>query len=93
MTRWMRQVEEPANVKSQINNQQDCATLHPCRPDVLVRNEGTLFLFCPLTDAAKQWLCSHVEPDAIWFGHALVVEHRYALGLGAALKAAGFGLA
>jgi hypothetical protein len=62
-------------------------------PDVLVRNEGTLFLFCPLSSAAKEWIEEHVRPDALWFGEALVVEHRYTLGLAVGLKDAGLSLA
>ena len=62
-------------------------------PDVLVRNEGTLFLFCPLTVRAKDWIDDHVQPDAQWFGAALVVEHRYALGLAEGMKNAGLRLA
>jgi hypothetical protein len=61
--------------------------------DVLVRNEGTLFLFCPLTPPAKQWIADHVQTDATWFGNALVVEHRYAWGLGQGMRDAGLNLA
>jgi hypothetical protein len=50
-------------------------------PDVLVRNEGTVFLFCPLTPHAREWIDEYVQSDAQWFGNALVVEHRYAWGL------------
>src|SRR6266568_1408738 len=46
----------------------------PSTPDVLVRNEGTVFLFCPLTSRGKQWIEEHVQPDAQWFGSALVVD-------------------
>jgi hypothetical protein len=53
----------------------------PDVPDVLVRDAGTLFLFCPLTPRAKAWIAEYVQPDAQWFGNALVVEHRYALPL------------
>lgn len=62
-------------------------------PDVLVRNEGTLFLFWPLTTPAKDWIDDHVQPDSRWFGAALVVEHRYALGLAEGMKNAGLRLA
>jgi hypothetical protein len=47
-------------------------------PDVTVRNEGTLFLFQPLTNAAKEWIDENVSDEAIWYGRSLVVEHRYA---------------
>jgi hypothetical protein len=62
-------------------------------PDVLVRNEGSIFLFCPLTPAAKQWIDENVQPDAQSFGNALVVEWRYAAELAAAMRDAGLVLA
>ena len=43
----------------------------PITPDVLVQNEGTVFLFCPLTSQGKEWIDEHVSPDAQWFGSAL----------------------
>jgi hypothetical protein len=58
-------------------------------PDVLVRNEGTIFIFCPLTAAAKEWIDENVQPDAQWFGNSLIVEHRFAWGLGQGMKDAG----
>lgn len=62
------------------------------KPDVLVENCGTLFLFCPLTTRAKQWISEHVEENRTWFAHALVVEHRYAWGLVVGMKEAGLEL-
>ena len=56
-------------------------TVTKLTPDVLVRDAGTLFLFCPMTPRAKAWIAEYVQPDAQWFGNALVVEHRYALPL------------
>jgi hypothetical protein len=44
----------------------------PIIPDVLVHNEGTVFLFYPLTSQAKEWIDEHVQPGALWFGSALV---------------------
>ena len=67
--------------------------LVPSTPDVLVRNEGTVFLFCPLTSRGKQWIEEHVQTDAQWFGSTLVVEHRCAWGLAQGLKDAGLVLA
>ncbi len=52
-------------------------------PDFTVSNEGTLFIFNPLTPAARDWINENVaEPN--WWGNSLIVEHRYArpLGLG-----------
>lgn len=60
---------------------------------VLVRNEGSIYLFQPLTPRAKEWIAKNVQPDAQWFGNALVVEHRYAAGLAAAMREAGLVLA
>ena len=61
----------------------------PNTPDVLVCNEGTVFLFCPLTSRGKEWIGEYVDPDALWFGSALVVEHRFASGLAQGMKDAG----
>jgi len=66
---------------------------HTIAPDVLVRNEGTVFLFFPLTPQAKEWIDEHVQFDAQWFGNALVVEHRYAWGLAQVMKDEGLVLA
>jgi len=55
-------------------------------PDVLIRNEGTVFLFNPLTSKAKQWMEQNVHPDAQWFGTTLVVEHRFAWALAQGMK-------
>ncbi len=47
------------------------------RPDIKVRNEGTLVLLEPMTDAATEWIDDHVdEPN--FYCNALVVESRYA---------------
>lgn len=49
--------------------------------DVKVENHGSIFLFQPLSEAAREWIGEHVPEDATWFGGALVVEHRYASDL------------
>jgi hypothetical protein len=46
--------------------------------DVLVRDEGSLVLFQPRTEVAREWVEANVDPEAQWFGPWLVVEHRYA---------------
>lgn len=46
--------------------------------DVLIENHGTILLFRPLTDAAKDWIEESIADDSQWFGSALVVEHRFA---------------
>src|SRR5437870_12599115 len=65
----------------------------PNTPDVLVRNEGTVFLFCPLTSRGKQGLEEHVQPGAQWFGGTLVVEHRCACARAQVVQRAGLVLA
>jgi hypothetical protein len=60
------------------------------QPDVLFRNEGTVFVFCPLTERAQEWFGSNVTSEPWqWFGNALVVEHRYAWGLAEGLTSDG----
>jgi hypothetical protein len=61
------------------------------QPDVLVRNEGTVFIFCPLTERAKLWFNANVASESWqWFGNVLVVEHRYAWRLSEGLSSEGF---
>ncbi len=50
--------------------------------DVEVCNEGSIFIFTPLTKAGREWISLHVEAtEAQWFAGGLVVEHRYAANL------------
>ena len=50
--------------------------------DVTVDNEGTIFLFHLLTEAAELWVAENTTGDeTTFFGNALVVEHRYASDL------------
>lgn len=60
--------------------------------DFYVTNHSSIFLFRPLTKAAREHLEENVQEDAQWFGGALVVEHRYAEGLMHALCNEGFKL-
>jgi hypothetical protein len=60
--------------------------------DFKVQNEGTIYLFRPLTDAAAAHIEEHVGDDAQFFGGALVVEHRYARDLAVQLTEEGFKL-
>ncbi len=57
--------------------------------DVTISNEGTIVLFEPLTDSAREWMAEHIQPDAQWFGSKLVLEHRYASDLADAMRADG----
>jgi hypothetical protein len=59
-------------------------------PDVLVANQGSVFVFNPLTARAKEWIEENVQSeDWQWFGTTLVVEHRYAWGLAQGMQDAG----
>jgi len=51
------------------------------RIDFVIRDEGTIWLFTPLTPAALRFLAEHIQPDAQYFGDSLAVEHRYVEGL------------
>jgi hypothetical protein len=62
-------------------------------PDVLVHDAGTLFSFCPLSPRAKSWIDEHVRGEVQWFGHALIVERRYAWALAKGMKDDGLVLA
>ena len=47
----------------------------------VVRDEGTIWLFTPLTPAALQFLSEHIQVDAQYFGDSLTVDHRCVEGL------------
>jgi hypothetical protein len=51
------------------------------RFDFAVRDEGTIWLFTPQTAAAFDFLTDHIQPDAIYFGPSLIVEHRFVYDL------------
>ena len=90
--RWPPTKADAAGGKD-LQKQSHMKTKAKTTPDVLVRNEGTVFVFCPLTPRAKKWIDEHVQSDAQWFGNALVVEHRYAWGLAEGMKDEGLVLA
>jgi len=49
--------------------------------DITVRNEGSLVLIIPETDAASEWLDEHLSDEVTYWCGALVVEPRYFLDL------------
>jgi hypothetical protein len=51
------------------------------RVDFVVRDEGTIWLFTPLTPAALRFLSEHIQDDAQYFGDSLAVDHRCVEGL------------
>lgn len=46
-------------------------------PDFAVRNEGSIQLLVPNTDAAREWVSQHISEDAQRFCGGIVVESRY----------------
>ena len=62
-------------------------------PDVLIRNEGTVWVFNPLTPAAKEWFDENVESESWqWLGTSLVVDHGFAMGLIQGIEDAGLAI-
>jgi hypothetical protein len=53
-----------------------------------VENHGSIFLVQPLTADVRDWLDSNTE--GMWYGGALVVEHRYIEALVAGMVEEGF---
>ena len=51
--------------------------------DARFENNGTIWLFRPVTQAARDWLAEHcpADGDHQYFGDALAVEHRYVVDL------------
>jgi hypothetical protein len=45
--------------------------------DVQFTDHGSIWLAQPLTPAAQDWIAEHIPDDALWHGHALVIEARY----------------
>jgi hypothetical protein len=61
------------------------------KPDVIVRPEGSVIGFQPMTPRAKKWFKDHVQSDGWqWFGLTLYVDHRMAGDLSDGIDEAGF---
>ena len=61
--------------------------------DVVVHNNGTVFSFELVTDAARTWVDENVESEGYqWFGDRLVVDHGMAAGLADGMLGAGLGV-
>lgn len=59
------------------------------RIDVSLRNEGSIILFTPLTEGARDWISENIPEDATWWSTSLVVDHRYAGQIIEGMEAAG----
>ena len=60
-------------------------------PEVLIRDEGTVWIFNPLTPVAQQWFAEHVQSEPP--GMSLVVEQRFVMSLIQGIMDAGFDIA
>lgn len=47
------------------------------KTDLYVQNEGTIFLLHPLSKRGERWIEEHIPDNAMTFGKAIVIEHRY----------------
>jgi hypothetical protein len=56
----------------------------------IAEQHGSLFLLWPQTQEARAHLIAHLDPEALWFGQALVVEPRYIADLVHQLREDGF---
>lgn len=45
--------------------------------DFEVRNEGSIFILKPNSDAAVEWIDQHIADEAMTWGGGIVVEHRF----------------
>lgn len=51
-------------------------------PDVLVTNEGSIYLVQPISRAGREWIEANVYMDeAQMWGDSLVVEHSYIVAI------------
>jgi hypothetical protein len=57
--------------------------------DVLVENQGSIFLFRLCSSAAKTWVEENVQDDPQFLGDGLAVEWRFARDLAAGMQADG----
>ena len=59
--------------------------------DFIIRNEGTIVMFEPVSADAQDWVVENVRlDDWQWLGPAFGVDHRYAAALIEAIQAADF---
>lgn len=57
--------------------------------DYAIRDEGTVVLLWPISQACEKWIEEHVHYQLTW-GHAIVVEPRYASDILAGMDEEGF---
>jgi hypothetical protein len=57
--------------------------------DFCLYGHGSISTLVPKTPAAKAWVEKHIPEDAQWFGHGVVIEHRYVNDIVEGLQADG----
>lgn len=63
------------------------------KADVVIQNEGTIWMFIPITKKAKRWIRDHVSSEPWqWLGRSLCVDHRYGPDLAGGMADAGLNL-
>jgi len=45
--------------------------------DLIVHGGGTVYLLRPTSMTGEAWIEENIDPDALWFGGGVVIEHRY----------------
>jgi hypothetical protein len=76
------QADETRQLESPTPNTDN---VDPDYVDVSVENHGSVFLFRLHTSAAREWVNDNVASDAMFFGDALAVEHRFAASVAAGM--------
>ena len=64
------------------------------KPDVEIRNEGSIFTFTPVTKTAQDWINENVQTEGWqWLGKALCVDQHCAGPLAEGMASSGLVLA
>ena len=46
-------------------------------PDLLIENHGSVFLLYSMSELGDEWIAENLDDQAMSYGDAIVVEHRY----------------
>ena len=63
--------------------------VEPAGVDFRIRNEGSIVLLKPISDAAREWVSEHIPEDAQEWAGAVVVEPRYIADILAGIQDSG----
>ena len=62
------------------------------RIDVQLANHGSVSMLTPRSEAAKVWVAENLPADAMTFGDAIVIEHRFVEGIASGMLNAGLSI-